>query len=117
MRVEPHQGRFARRIGLTQGKLSTLEMGTREPKAEDLAAAAIAGIDVQYVLIGKRSVGDPIEPAAARLMKDYFSLPNYLKEVAQKMMAMLANDVSRIPAGSNTVHDSRTGFNAAGADI
>lgn len=79
-RIEPHQGRFASRIGLTQGKLSSLETGAREAKAEDLAAAAAAGVDVHYVLTGARVAGEALGSDATELVNIYRSLPANLKE-------------------------------------
>lgn len=61
LRISLSQDEFARACGVSKRAQATYESGDRSPRAEYLEAAAIAGIDVQYVLTGLRgeSRNDP----------------------------------------------------------
>lgn len=54
-RVQPHQGIFAKSIGITQGRQSLLEQGKRELRADYLETVAAVGLDVRYIVTGERS--------------------------------------------------------------
>lgn len=56
-KLEPSQGKFAQRIGISPGKFGHLETGRSELRARDLAAIAGAGIDIHYVVTGERGDG------------------------------------------------------------
>ena len=55
--MEPHQGEFAKLIGVSQGKQSLYERGERELRASYLAELDRAGLDVLYIITGRRAAG------------------------------------------------------------
>ncbi|RSU98944.1 hypothetical protein CA256_03170 [Sphingomonas koreensis] len=55
--MEPHQGRFAKALGISQKRQSFLETGTRELRADYLEQIAPLGLDVLYIVTGQRSGG------------------------------------------------------------
>ncbi len=67
-RIEPRQGEFAARVGVTQVKQSALENGSNELRGEYLADIAELGIDVGYVLTGNRS-GEGLTGVESELLR------------------------------------------------
>jgi transcriptional regulator with XRE-family HTH domain len=112
MRVEPHQGRFAERIGITQNKQSFLENGTRELRADYLAAVAGAGIDVHYVLTGERLITDSLDPAASKLLSDFMALPAGLRHIASAVVQTLRREAGALVEAERpaTVHARRLAY-------
>jgi len=53
--VHPHQGNFAAKLGISQGRQSLYERGERDLKADYLHEVAKLGIDIGYVVTGERS--------------------------------------------------------------
>lgn len=81
-RIEPHQGRFAERIGISQKKQSFYETGYRELRADYLALVAAAGIDVCYVLTGERADLGRLSAEASALVTSFERLPGALQQAA-----------------------------------
>lgn len=92
LRVEPHQGLFARRVGVTQQKQSFLENANRELRAEYLAEAAAAGVDVCYVLTGERSDLGRLSPEASALVTSFERLPDGMKRAAIATIDAMAGE-------------------------
>jgi transcriptional regulator with XRE-family HTH domain len=115
-RLEPVQGRFADRIGITQGKLSHLETGRSEAKAEDLAAAAFAGVDIHYVLTGERREPSALDRDTVELVLEFEGLPPHLRSAALGVVQALARGEGReAPPSAATVHAPRRGYRGAEA--
>lgn len=115
LRLEPHQGRFAERLGLKQGKYSSLETGNREAKAEDLAAAAKAGVDVHYVLTGRRAAADSLDERAAELLDQYLGLPPQQQQLALALVKTVTEHAASAPeAPRRTIHDRQLEYHADG---
>lgn len=88
-RVHPHQGNFAAKLGISQGRQSLYERGERELKADYLCEVAKLGIDIAYVVTGQRSSDSLDEQTSAivssvrRLADDQrHSLLNFLATIA-----------------------------------
>lgn len=81
MRVEPRQGQFAARIGVSQNKQSFLETGAREIRAEYLARVAREGIDVHYVLTGDRIATEGLGSRATKLLAVFLALPGDMQDL------------------------------------
>lgn len=58
-RLGLNQTQFAALAGVTLDSQSNYERGLRKPDSAYLAAAAVQGMDVLYVLTGTRSVAEP----------------------------------------------------------
>jgi len=57
-RLEKQQKDFAEIIGVTAKTQRNYEQGLRKPDAEYLEKASEVGVDVQYVITGKRAIPD-----------------------------------------------------------
>lgn len=97
VRIEPHQGKFAKRIGISQQKQSFLEKGTRDLRADYLASVANAGIDIYYVLTGRRLNAEPLEGAAAELLSDFLRLPEQMQQLARSIIRTMRDQSSEDP--------------------
>lgn len=53
--MHPHQGNFAEKLGISQGRQSLYERGERELKADYLCEIAKLGVDIGYVVTGQRT--------------------------------------------------------------
>ena len=71
VRLTPKQADFASKLGVRQSQLSEWEKGGVGLKAEHLAQLARAGIDILYVVTGRKG-GDLIGERESALLK-YFS--------------------------------------------
>ncbi|KAB2905579.1 MAG: helix-turn-helix transcriptional regulator [Burkholderiaceae bacterium] len=74
-RLELTQDSFAEAVGVSKRSLINYEKGERSPDAELLAAAAVIGMDVLFVLTGQRSQALPptaeLPPRVRALVDNY----------------------------------------------
>jgi transcriptional regulator with XRE-family HTH domain len=102
VRLEPHQGRFAARIGVSQNRQSFLETGARGIDAEYLARVAAEGVDVHFVLTGERIETDGLGPTATKLLAIFLALPGDMQDLLitfgqsmlDKFTSLTASDAS-----------------------
>lgn len=73
------QANFAATVGTDSQKQSLYETSKRELRADYLAAAAAAGVDVYFVLTGKRLDGAALADDEGHLLDGYRALPHPLK--------------------------------------
>lgn len=52
--MQPHQGKFCEEIGVPRNRQSFIENGERELRAEYLDLVSRHGLDINYVLTGRR---------------------------------------------------------------
>lgn len=93
--IEPHQGRFAKRVGVSQNAQSLIESGQRPMKAEYLAEVAIAGIDVFYVLTGERAELVGLGHGASELLAAYLEMPADMQAALRQVANAMRNQASR----------------------
>lgn len=74
VRCEPHQGTFAKTVGISQARQSLLENGDRELRGDYLARISVEGLDVGYILTGLRSGGSALHPDEGMLVQFFKSL-------------------------------------------
>jgi transcriptional regulator with XRE-family HTH domain len=94
VRVEPHQGRFAAKIGLNQKRQSFLENGERELRGEYLALIASVGLDVGFIITGQRSAGD--------LTREETNLLDSFRDLASDDRAALTHLALRLSGKTST---------------
>jgi len=104
LRIEPHQGRFATRIGVSQNAQSFLENGTRPISAEYLAAAVGEGVDVVFVLTGQRSDSMPLGAGASELLTDFMMMPADMQAALLQVAKAMRNQA--VHGVTPTVHAS-----------
>ena len=69
------QAEFADLVGTDVPKQSLYENDRRELRADYLARLARARCDILYILTGRRSEGEWLEPETTDLLSDYMTLP------------------------------------------
>lgn len=113
-RVAPHQGDFARVIGLSQGSQSLLERGERELRAGYLERIAREGIDVYFVITGRRCA-DHLDDETTELVSIFLSMPQDMRLALLTLGRSMAGYIDTHPATGHesaraTVHDRGLGF-------
>jgi len=96
-RVGANQTVFAEQCGVTKNTQLAYEKGERSPDANYLAAAAAAGVDVQYVVTGERKPlpATSLSAAEADLLRHYRELPEADQVGAARMVSALAETAGR----------------------
>lgn len=95
-RLKMNQTQFAELAGTTKNSQLNYEKGNVCPSAAYLAAIAAAGVDVQYVLTGRRSSEPVLTPEEKAVLAAW---KNASKEVqAAALAALLAGADAKKPA-------------------
>jgi transcriptional regulator with XRE-family HTH domain len=94
-RLGLRQGAFADRVGTAVPKQSLYENGHRELRAAYLSRAAAAGVDVLYVLTGRRSSGHWLGDDVDALLLAYRSLPRGLRPAVLRLLDDLGRYMSK----------------------
>ncbi|HEV2747882.1 MAG TPA: helix-turn-helix transcriptional regulator [Allosphingosinicella sp.] len=86
------QSEFAQRVGSDAPKQSLYEHDHRQLRAAYLSRIAAAGVDVAYVLTGRRSEGEWLDQQTTEFLSAFLSLPPEL----QSALARLLDDLGRL---------------------
>jgi transcriptional regulator with XRE-family HTH domain len=89
------QAEFASLVGTDVPKQSLYENDRRQLRAAYLSRVAAAGVDVAYVLTGRRTAGPWLDERAAQFLSACLDLPTELQEA----LARLMGDLGRIAQG------------------
>lgn len=91
-RLRLSQGNFGEIGGVKANAQGKYESGERFPDAEYLAAVAVAGVDVLYVITGERkpTKGDSLSHEETTVLEQYRSLPELDKSAVSRLTAALA---------------------------
>ena len=92
------QAEFAQRVGTDVPKQSLYENDRRELRAPYLARLAEAGVDIVYVLTGRRSEGEWLGPGPADLLTSYLVLPAALRQALEDLARALREKFAREPS-------------------
>jgi len=92
------QAEFAARVGTNVPKQSLYENDKRELRADYLARVAEGGVDVVYVLTGRRGEGAWLGQGASDLLTAHLTLPADMKRALEEMGHALRERFSN-PAG------------------
>lgn len=102
------QAQFAALVGTDVPKQSLYENGRRDLRADYLARLPEAGVDLVYVLTGRRSEAAPFGAEASDLLSAYLGLPEEMRQavlaLAQAMRDQFASEPGR------TVHAGSLGY-------
>jgi transcriptional regulator with XRE-family HTH domain len=83
------QAEFAALVGTDVPKQSLCENGHRQLRADYLARIEPAGVDLLYVLAGRRSEGVPLGGNAGAFLAAYLDLPEELRDGVERLVADL----------------------------
>ncbi len=84
------QAEFAALVGTDVPKQSLYENDRRELRADYLSRLADAQCDVVYILTGRRSDGEWLEPGSSELLSDYLSLPREMRDALENLAHTLS---------------------------
>jgi transcriptional regulator with XRE-family HTH domain len=84
------QAEFAELVGTDVPKQSLYENDRRALRAAYLSRAAAAGVDVLYLLTGRRTEGEWLDEGAGEFLSAYLSLPAGLQEALARLLGDLA---------------------------
>ena len=101
--MEPHQGRFSAAIGVSQNRQSLFENGTRDLKADYLEKLDKVGIDIHYVVTGKRIGTDTFDSKTSRIITALQKLPEDRRDIVGDLAEALV--ASNDQEGNSTIHD------------
>ncbi|HYD38745.1 MAG TPA: helix-turn-helix transcriptional regulator [Allosphingosinicella sp.] len=90
------QAEFAALAGVDVPKQSLYENDRRGLRAPYLSRVAEKGVDILYVLTGRRNE-DCLDEAATRFLAGYLALPPELQQAIERLMA----DLGRLGEGSD----------------
>ena len=108
------QADFAALVGTDVPKHSHYENDRRELRADYLARLADAGVDVIYVLTGRRAEGGWLGSGATDLLSAYLSLPTDLQEALVSFISKLRYRFDQAP--SRTLHGGKLDYRAEEPD-
>ena len=89
------QAEFAKLVGRNVAKQSLYENDKRELRADYLSRIAGVGVDVVYVLMGRRSEGETLGEAPSDLLTAYLMLPADLQQALDELARALRQHFSR----------------------
>ena len=89
------QAQFARLVGVDVPKQSLYENGHRELRGAYLARLDSAGVDVLYVLTGKRCEGDWLGEDGSAMLSAWLALPPELQEPVHNLVGELSRRLPR----------------------
>lgn len=98
-RLSPNQTDFAERAGTTRKSQFNYETDARRPDADYLAAIAVLGADVLYILTGQRS--QPVAPQSLLNAGDRVLLDNFHAAPAQ-VQAGVKTALGAFASGAST---------------
>jgi transcriptional regulator with XRE-family HTH domain len=91
------QAEFAKLVGTDVPKQSLYENNRRELRADYLARLAGAGVDVVYVLTGRRSEGGWLGQGSTDLLTAHLALPADMQLALEALARALREKFSRPP--------------------
>jgi transcriptional regulator with XRE-family HTH domain len=89
------QAEFSELVGSDVPKQSLYETDKRQLRAAYLARTAAAGVDLLYVITGRRSEGDLLGEDVSALLSTYLGLPEELRETVDRLVGNLAQFVEQ----------------------
>lgn len=116
MRVEPHQGNFATKLGVPRNRQSFLENGERELRADYLDLISQHGLDIQYILTGQRG-GELLPLTESRLLDLFRSLGAEAQAAVLVVVGCMVGDTAQpkpIAAASVALHDKQSNLTGEG---
>lgn len=91
------QAEFAALAGTDVPKQSLYENERRDLRADYLARLPDIGVDVIYVLTGRRAGGDPLGGEASELVSAFLSLPPEMQEAVSSLARAMRNQFEGDP--------------------
>jgi transcriptional regulator with XRE-family HTH domain len=97
-RLGMKQAEFVARLGIDVPRQSLYENDRRELRADYLARIAELGIDILYVVTGRRGEGARLDEGANTLLADHTALPREMQLAVEGLAHALREAFPRPPA-------------------
>jgi transcriptional regulator with XRE-family HTH domain len=91
------QAEFVARLGIDVPRQSLYENDRRELRADYLARIAEAGVDIVYVVTGRRGEGGQLGEGASTLLTDHAALPPKMRLAVEGLAHALRQAFPRPP--------------------
>ncbi|WP_368736271.1 helix-turn-helix domain-containing protein [Pseudomonas aeruginosa] len=97
-RLGMNQTDFGASLGVSRGTQKAYELGSSSPDIRYLYALQSIGVDVQYILTGRRETGDlqDLSEEEIGLLEQYRTLPEVEKAGTRRMVSALAATVPKL---------------------
>ena len=92
-RLGLRQAEFADMVGTDVPKQSLYETGKRQLRGAYLERVAKVGVDVVYVITGRRSEGAPLGDEATAFIAAWLRLPPGARETVERLVADLSRNI------------------------
>jgi transcriptional regulator with XRE-family HTH domain len=96
-RLGLRQAAFAQLVGTDVPRQSLYENDRRELRADYLGRIAAAGVDVLYILTGRRAEGQWLGEEASELLSCYLALPPEMRRALEGLARSLHGAFARDP--------------------
>ena len=96
-RLGLRQAPFAKLVGTNISKQSLYENNKRDLRASYLARLPAAGVDVVYILTGRRGEQSPLDEEASDLLTAYLALPPEMQQALEGLARALRAAFARRP--------------------
>lgn len=103
-----NQTEFAALGGVTLGSQTRYETGDQVPKTDYIHGIALHGVDVLYVLTGRRDAEAGLSEAASELLTIFHSLPQNMQRASLAILQALRDESET----DRTLHQPKTNFHA-----
>lgn len=102
-RLGKNQTEFGELVGVSRGTQKAYELGSSSPDVRYLAALESCGVDVLYVLTGRRTPAAADAPSEdeAKVLEQYRSLPDQDKASVVRLTTALAEMAERTDIKKN----------------
>ncbi|WP_323600747.1 helix-turn-helix transcriptional regulator [Pseudomonas putida] len=81
--------------GVNRNTQGSYERGVRNPDTAYLAGVATLGVDLVYVISGRRVVADGLSPVEAEIIEQYRSIPHEDQRSIRRFLKAMFDDANQ----------------------
>lgn len=95
VRLNLNQEDLAVAGGVNRNTQGSYERGARHPDTAYLSAVERLGVDIAFVLTGRRFVGDSLNAVEAQIIEQYRGITPFDQEAIRRFLQAMADDAAR----------------------
>ncbi|ANY90456.1 transcriptional repressor DicA [Pseudomonas putida] len=95
VRLNLSQEDLAQAGGVNRNTQGSYERGVRNPDTAYLLAVAELGVEVDFVLFGKRSLDSGLDPEETQIIEQYRHIPEQDQRALRRFLQAMFDDASR----------------------
>nr|WP_268894471.1 helix-turn-helix domain-containing protein [Pseudomonas asturiensis] len=92
VRLSLNQEDLAQAGGVNRNTQGSYERGVRAPDTGYLTGVSELGIDIVYILTGRKSAGDTLSETEARIIDQYRMIPDFDQQAVCRFLQAMADD-------------------------